>query len=75
MKPGSLVTPCFAYGFNRLGIVTSPPNDASIIEIYWICDNDVLPRYLHVEEVELVSTTGRTEKNDNGHIKLLHTRC
>lgn len=52
--PGGLFGPNNNY--EVLGVVVEPPNEVSIVKIYWFCGNygHSLPSYIHVEEVEVV---------------------
>ena len=37
-----------------LGIVVEPPNEVSVVKVFWFCDKSFeLPTYIHVEEIEV----------------------
>ena len=59
VHPGGLFGPNNNYGV--LGVVVEPPNEVSIVKIYWFCGNygHSLPSYIHIEEVEVVRDVGK----------------
>lgn len=53
VHPGGLFGPANAP--EVMGIVVEPPNEVSVVGIFWFSGSDYnLPTYIHVEELEVV---------------------
>lgn len=54
VHPGGLFGP--SNNCDAFGVILEPPNEVSIVRIYWFYSNytQSLPSYMHIEEVEVV---------------------
>lgn len=54
VHPGGLFGPINQTGSDIIGLILRPPNEVSVVEVYWLRQDFLLPRYIHIEEIEVV---------------------
>lgn len=54
VHPGGLFGPINQTGSDIIGLILRAPNEVSVVEVYWLRQDFLLPRYIHVEEIEVV---------------------